>query len=76
MRRAFLASSLTLGLATASAVEVTDLEGLEDIYGTYAPAGDCKREPCIVVDVTGLGFATTERARSGAGDGSPYARCR
>jgi hypothetical protein len=63
--RRVLASSLTLGLATAGAVEVTNLKGLDDIYGTYAPAGDCKREPRIVVDVTGLGFESggrTEKA--------------
>ena len=45
-----------LALARAGAVEVTDLKGLEEIYGRYAPAGDCKREPRILVDASGLTF--------------------
>ena len=45
-----------LGIAPAVAVEVTDLKGLEDIHGRYAPAGDCRREPRIVVDANGLTF--------------------
>jgi hypothetical protein len=40
----------------AAAVEVHDLKGLEGIFGRYAPAGDCKRQPQILVDVTGLTF--------------------
>lgn len=30
---------------------------LDDIYGTYAPGGDCKREPRITVDESGLAFS-------------------
>ncbi len=50
--------TLTFSVA-ASAVEVHDLEGLEDLFGRYAPGGDCKREPRILVDVTGLTFEVT-----------------
>jgi len=46
-----------LGAASAArAVEVHDLEGLEDIFGRYAPGGDCQRQPRIAVDVSGLAF--------------------
>jgi hypothetical protein len=41
---------------TACAVEVSNLAGLEDIYGRYAPAGDCKRQPQILVEFSGLTF--------------------
>ena len=40
----------------ARAVEVHDLKGLEAIFGRYAPGGDCRRQPQILVDVTGLTF--------------------
>jgi len=62
MKTSFLRSMAWAALATLAgaipvqAVEVTDLKGLEDIYGRYAPAGDCKRQPRIVVDATGLTF--------------------
>jgi hypothetical protein len=45
-----------LAAGPAHAVELHDLKGLEDIFGRYAPAGDCKRQPLILVDVTGLTF--------------------
>ncbi len=38
------------------AVELKGLEGLDSIFGRYAPGGDCKRQPQIVADVTGLTF--------------------
>ena len=40
----------------AGAVEVQDLKGFEGIFGRYAPGGDCKRQPQILVDATGLTF--------------------
>jgi hypothetical protein len=57
----YLISVLASGLATlastsASAVEVTSLAGLEDIFGRYAPGGDCKRQPQILVERSGLTF--------------------
>lgn len=47
----------TLGLSVAAnAVELSGLKGLESIFGRYAPGGDCKRQPQVLVDVTGLTF--------------------
>jgi hypothetical protein len=40
----------------AGAVEVNDLKGFEQLFGRYAPAGDCKRQPQFVVDVSGFTF--------------------
>ncbi|TFG87580.1 MAG: hypothetical protein E4H19_01675 [Chromatiales bacterium] len=59
--RKYLLTVLASGLAmmsatTAMAVEVTSLAGLEDIFGRYAPAGDCKRQPQIQVELKGLTF--------------------
>jgi hypothetical protein len=41
-------------VATAPAVEMSDLKGHDDIFGRYAPAGDCKRKPQIVVEQSGI----------------------
>ena len=38
------------------AVELKDLKGYDDIFGRYAPGGDCKREPRILVDESGFTF--------------------
>ena len=58
--RAFVpATLLSLALATAlpaQAVEVDGLKGFEALHGRYAPAGDCKRQPQIVVDAGGMTF--------------------
>ena len=55
--------ALALGCAVAAAfssgagaVEVNDLKGFEQLFGRYAPAGDCKRQPQFVVDVSGFTF--------------------
>jgi hypothetical protein len=40
----------------ANAVELNGLAGLDNIFGRYAPGGDCKKQPQILVDVTGLTF--------------------
>ena len=40
----------------AGAVELQDLKGFDDIFGRYAPAGDCKRQPQILVDASGFTF--------------------
>jgi len=42
--------------ALTSAVEVSNLAGLEEIFGRYAPAGDCRRQPQILVELSGLTF--------------------
>ncbi|MET0656311.1 MAG: hypothetical protein ABWY94_12135 [Pseudoxanthomonas sp.] len=64
----------------ARAVEINDMKGFEDLYGRYAPKGDCKRRPQIVVDAGGMTFeVAAEKTRvtdpefaasyfSGAGD--------
>jgi hypothetical protein len=59
--RKYLYATLASGLAllattTAGAVEVSNLAGFEDIFGRYAPAGDCTRKPQILVELKGLTF--------------------
>lgn len=53
-----LAVLLCLALAPtlAGAIEVNKLEHMDSIYGRYAPAGDCKRQPQVVVELSGLTF--------------------
>ena len=49
----------------ASAVEVDGLAGHDDLFGRYAPGGDCKRQPRIAVDASGISFEVagkTEKA--------------
>lgn len=40
----------------AWAVEINDMKDFADLHGRYAPAGDCKRQPQIVVDAGGMTF--------------------
>lgn len=42
----------------AQALTIHDLkgQGLQRLYGTYAPHGDCKRAPRVVVDDSGFAF--------------------
>ncbi len=57
--RALLAIGLAeLLLGNASALTLDNLKGahLDDLYGTYSPGGDCKREPRITVGDAGLAF--------------------
>jgi hypothetical protein len=59
IRLAFATLALSAVLAVpgaAFAIEVQDLKGLEDIFGRYAPGGDCAKQPRIVVEVSGLTF--------------------
>jgi hypothetical protein len=53
---AWLGLGFVLLAGAAAAVEVNDLKGFDDLFGRYAPGGDCKRQPQIVVDVTGFTF--------------------
>lgn len=56
-RRKLTAAIVTVAfMATAGAVEVTSLAGLEDIFGRYAPGGDCRRQPQVLVEMQGLTF--------------------
>src|SRR3546814_12052611 len=32
-------------------------QGLDSLYGTYVPRGDCKREPRVTVDDSGFAYA-------------------
>jgi|TARA_R100000501_G_scaffold18139_1_gene36337 hypothetical protein len=46
----------------ASALPLTNLkgQGLESIYGAYAPGGECTREPRITIDEDGFAFRVGE----------------
>jgi hypothetical protein len=52
----FLAIAALGCSVAANAVELHDLKHLESIFGRYAPGGDCKRQPQVLVDATGLTF--------------------
>lgn len=41
------------------AVEINGMKDFADLHGRYAPAGDCKRQPQIVVDADGMTFEVT-----------------
>lgn len=59
-----LCGALTIAGA-GQAVEVKNLDGFEALYGRYAPAGDCKKQPQIVVERSGFTFEVagkTEKA--------------
>ncbi|NDK37368.1 hypothetical protein DT603_00720 [Pseudoxanthomonas gei] len=46
------------------AVEISDMKDFSDLHGRYAPAGDCKRQPRIVIDAGGMTFeVATARTR-------------
>lgn len=54
-----LALALFAALAApglAPAVELKGLEGLQALYGRYAPGGDCAKQPRITADAGGLTF--------------------
>ena len=53
---AVCAGLLTATMQPVAAVEMHDLKGLEQIFGRYAPGGDCTRQPRILVDVSGPFF--------------------
>lgn len=51
-----LALALVLMSSASTAVEVTGLAGHDDIFGRYAPGGDCAKLPRVGVDASGLSF--------------------
>lgn len=55
LRIAYL-SFLTGSCLQAQAVEINDMKDFRDLHGRYAPSGDCKRQPQIVVDAGGMTF--------------------
>jgi hypothetical protein len=42
--------------SATTAIEVTNLDAFKAIFGRYAPSGDCKKQPQVVVDSTGFTF--------------------
>lgn len=44
------------GVAQALTIHALKGQGLQRLYGTYAPRGDCKRAPRVVVDDSGFAF--------------------
>lgn len=54
------------GATPAWAVSLTDMKGLESLYGRYAPKGDCAKYPQVVIDAAGFaldqGQGRVERA--------------
>ncbi|MDQ3495719.1 MAG: hypothetical protein M3485_09435 [Pseudomonadota bacterium] len=44
----------------ASAIEVKNREHLDEIFGRYAPGGDCQRQPQVLVELSGLTFLNGE----------------
>ncbi|GAB2507824.1 hypothetical protein GCM10027084_23380 [Pseudoxanthomonas sangjuensis] len=43
-------------ISTANAVEIDDLKDFAPLFGRYAPAGNCQRQPQVVVDANGMTF--------------------
>ena len=58
MRFLVAGAAALLTAAAAHAVTLTDLRGagFDAQFGRYAPGGDCKREPMLIIDETGLTF--------------------
>jgi hypothetical protein len=52
-----------LAVGSAMAIEVKGLAGFEDLFGRYAPGGDCTGQPQILVDAAGFGFEAGSGAR-------------
>ena len=65
MRRTALFTAVLCVATAAESVEVDGLSGHDDLFGRYAPGGDCKRQPRITVDASGIVFdvaGKTEKA--------------
>lgn len=62
-RLAVLAGGVAVSSA-ASAVTITGLKGsgFDHIYGSYAPGGDCSREPRVTLDDAGMTFRAIGRS--------------
>ena len=57
------ASLSAVSLAVAQALPLSNLEGqgLDHIFGSYAPGGDCSKEPRVVIDQNGMLFRAKGR---------------
>lgn len=58
-----LAASAIFAAAPAQALPLSSLknQGLDHIFGSYAPGGDCSTEPRVVIDETGMMFRANGR---------------
>ena len=62
---AFLAGGFgPLFVSTAQALPLSSLkgQGLENIFGSYGPDGDCSKEPRVIIDENGITFRANGRA--------------
>lgn len=52
-----------LAVTAAHALPLSNLEGqgLDHIFGSYAPSGDCSKEPRVVIDQSGMLFRAKGR---------------
>lgn len=57
------ASLTALSLAVAHALPLSNLkgQGVDHIFGSYAPGGDCSQEPRVVIDQNGMLFRVKGR---------------
>jgi hypothetical protein len=44
------------------AIDVKNLDGFEALFGRYAPGGNCKKQPQIIVDRSGFTFETAGKS--------------
>ena len=63
-----VSASVLMVAASAHAVTINGLQGsgLERIYGSYAPGGDCAREPRVTIGDAGMTFRATGRTVTAA----------
>jgi hypothetical protein len=66
--RVAVAASVLMVAASAHAVTINGLQGsgFEHIYGSYAPGGDCAREPRVTIGDAGMTFRATGRTVTAA----------
>ena len=63
-----LVVSALMAASSANAVTINGLQGsgFEHIYGSYAPGGDCAREPSVTIGNAGMTFRANGRAVTAA----------
>lgn len=61
--RLLLGAAMLVGATEAAAVTLSDLrdQGLDPIFGDYAPGGDCVLEPRLTIGETGFAFQSGAR---------------
>ncbi|MGD7036400.1 hypothetical protein [Methylotuvimicrobium buryatense] len=50
--------------SVTTAIEVNNLDAFKAIFGRYAPSGDCKKQPQIIVDETGFTFEVNGKSEN------------